>query len=65
MQKAFTQAKQRAGVHKVGGIHGLRHAYATHQLAAGLPVQRPLILADTDPSFERAQKRPRSRPGPR
>ncbi|WPL16839.1 Tyrosine recombinase XerC [Thiorhodovibrio winogradskyi] len=40
LQKAFTQAKQRAGVHKVGGIHGLRHAYATHQLAAGLPVQR-------------------------
>lgn len=40
LQKAFTQAKQRAGVHKIGGIHGLRHAYATHQLAAGLPVQR-------------------------
>jgi len=24
----------------VGGIHGLRHAYATHQLAAGLPVHQ-------------------------
>jgi len=40
LQKAFTQAKRRAGVTKVGGIHGLRHAYATHQLAAGLGVER-------------------------
>ncbi len=40
VQKAFTQAKARAGVEKIGGIHGLRHAYATHQLEAGLPVHR-------------------------
>jgi len=40
LQKAFTQAKRQAGVTKVGGIHGLRHAYATHQLAAGLGVER-------------------------
>ena len=40
MQKAFTQAKGLAGVTKVGGIHGLRHADATHQLAAGLGVER-------------------------
>ena len=40
LQKAFNQAKRKAGVTKVGGIHGLRHAYATHQLAAGLPVER-------------------------
>lgn len=40
LQKAFTQAKRQAGVTKVGGIHGLRHAYATHQLAAGLHVER-------------------------
>ena len=40
LQKAFTQAKRQAGVTKVGGIHGLRHAYATHQLAAGLQVER-------------------------
>jgi site-specific recombinase XerD len=40
VQKAFTQAKARAGVAKIGGIHGLRHAYATHQLEAGLPVHR-------------------------
>ena len=40
LQRAFTLAKRRAGVTKVGGIHGLRHAYATHQLAAGLGVER-------------------------
>jgi integrase len=40
VQKAFTHAKTRAGVGKVGGIHGLRHAFATHQLEAGLPVHR-------------------------
>ena len=37
-QKAFTQAKNRSGVRKVGGIHSLRHAYATHQLEHGLPI---------------------------
>jgi site-specific recombinase XerD len=26
------------GVDKVGGIHSLRHAYATHQLVAGMPI---------------------------
>jgi integrase/recombinase XerD len=40
LQKAFTAAKHRAGVTTVGGIHGLRHAYATHQLAGGLAVER-------------------------
>lgn len=39
-QRVFTRAKARAGVVKVGGIHGLRHAYATHQLEGGLPVHR-------------------------
>lgn len=39
-QRVFTCAKARAGVRKVGGIHGLRHAYATHQLERGLPVHR-------------------------
>lgn len=37
-QHVFQQAKARAGVEKVGGIHALRHAYATHQLDSGLPV---------------------------
>ena len=40
LQRAFTQAKARAGVKKIGGIHSRRHAYATHQLEAGLPVHR-------------------------
>lgn len=40
LQRVYTRAKERAGVNKEGGIHALRHAYATHQLAAGLPVER-------------------------
>jgi site-specific recombinase XerD len=36
--KVFHAAKARAAVDKVGGIHSLRHAYATHQLAAGMPL---------------------------
>ena len=39
-QRAFTAAKRRAGIEKVGGIHSLRHAYATHQLEAGVPVHQ-------------------------
>ncbi len=37
-QRVFSCAKARSGVEKIGGIHGLRHAYATHQLESGLPV---------------------------
>lgn len=40
LQKAYTDAKRRARVTKIGGIHALRHAYATHPLAAGLSVER-------------------------
>jgi integrase len=40
IQKTYTKAKARAGISKIGGIHALRHAYATHQLEAGLPVHR-------------------------
>jgi len=39
-QRAFSSAKRRATIHKVGGIHSLRHAFATHQLAAGMPVHQ-------------------------
>jgi site-specific recombinase XerD len=39
-QKVFRAAKRQAGVHKHGGIHSLRHAYATHQMEAGLPVHQ-------------------------
>lgn len=38
-QKVFQRAKVKAGVEKIGGIHSLRHAYATHQLMSGLPLQ--------------------------
>ena len=39
-QKVFKRSKHRAGIHKVGGIHSLRHAYATHQLESGMPVHQ-------------------------
>lgn len=39
-QKAFLSAKRKSGVTKDGGIHSLRHAYATHQLENGLPVHQ-------------------------
>ncbi|MAK49225.1 MULTISPECIES: site-specific integrase [Marinobacter] len=37
-QKVFHQAKRASGIHKRGGIHALRHAYATHQLEQGVPL---------------------------
>ena len=39
-QKLFHAAKQQAGVQKIGGIHSLRHAYATHQLEEGMPLHQ-------------------------
>ena len=39
-QKVFKNAKSKAGIEKIGGIHSLRHAYATHQLENGLPVHK-------------------------
>lgn len=48
-QKVFKQAKAGAGINKKGGIHGLRHAYATHQLEQGLPInQLQLFLGHSD-----------------
>ncbi len=40
MQRAYTRAKLKAEIHKHGGIHALRHAFATHQLEAGMPLPR-------------------------
>jgi len=40
VQRIYAKAKAAAKVKKAGGIHGLRHAYATHQLEAGVPVHQ-------------------------
>jgi site-specific recombinase XerD len=39
-QKAYKKAKTITGIEKIGGIHSLRHAYATHQLENGLPIHK-------------------------
>jgi integrase/recombinase XerD len=40
IQRVFTRSKNAVGIKKIGGIHGLRHAYATHQLEQGISIQR-------------------------
>lgn len=44
VQKYFTRTKVKAGVTQVGGIHSLRHAFATHLLAAGMPIHQLKVL---------------------
>lgn len=38
VQKMYRRVKKQAQINKIGGLHGLRHAYATHQLEAGMPI---------------------------
>jgi len=40
VQKAFREAVKKAGVKKKCSVHSLRHAYATHQLESGMPLNQ-------------------------
>jgi len=70
VQKIFYAAKDRAGIAKQCGIHGLRHAFATHLLEAGVDVHRIQrlmghgSLTTTARYFHLAQKQLSGTPSP-
>lgn len=43
-QKVFVTGRLKAGIHKTGGIHSLRHAFATHMLEAGVDIRTLQVL---------------------
>ncbi len=38
LQRTYSDAKRKTAIKKQGGLHSLRHAFATHQLEAGVPI---------------------------
>jgi site-specific recombinase XerD len=42
--RVFIEAKGKANIHKRGGVHSLRHAFATHLLEAGVDVRTIQVL---------------------
>ncbi len=69
-QRVFYAAKERAGITKDCGIHGLRHAFATHLLESGTDlhtIQRLMGHGSLSPTmryFQLAQKHLANTPSP-